>query len=433
MTDLAHHIKITPLVDTHEHLLSEAEYVKDGPDVLQSIFHTYIGLDLITSRVSKDVADRVIDSSDPDVEGRWNCIKDAWEYCRFTSYGQAARITARLVYGIEEITLDSILTAAERNKQLRQPGERLRLLREVANLDHVQINHHAWACEPDLSGPEFFLYDISWVEFCSGQPDLKQLYEETQVEVRDTASLRQAMAALFEKYGGCAVAVKAQHAYDRTLAWVERDDADVEPVLQKVLRGDEIDAAERLCLGDWCWARGVELAAEHNLPFKIHTGIMAFNSTMTDPFRLQSGNLGTILARYPDTRFVLMHMAYPYTDELVGMAKNFPNVYVDMCWGWALNFRAAVDFVRQMIHAVPYNKLFAFGGDTFWPAQVVGYAAQARDGLTRALSAEVEEGTFCEAEAIQIATCLMRENQMACFDIENKQATILSQLSAKNG
>jgi hypothetical protein len=94
-----------------------------------------------------------------------------------------------------------------------------------------------------------------------------------------------------------------------------------------------------------------------------------------------------------------------------------------------MDFRAAVDFVRKMIHAVPYNKLFAFGGDTLWPAQAVGYAAQARAGLIRALQAEVDEGTFTEAEAIHIASCMMRENQAACFRIESTRAAIRAQMS----
>jgi hypothetical protein len=125
---------------------------------------------------------------------------------------------------------------------------------------------------PDGSGPEFFLYDLSWAGFCNGDIPVKRLYDATQIEVVDLESLRQAMAGVFAKYAGSAIAVKAQHAYDRTLVWRERDDAETEPILQKVLREEALSEGERLCLGDWCWARGVELAIEHDLPFKLHTG-----------------------------------------------------------------------------------------------------------------------------------------------------------------
>ncbi|MDP6019588.1 MAG: hypothetical protein QGI32_26165, partial [Candidatus Latescibacteria bacterium] len=83
------------------------------------------------------------------------------------------------------------------------------------------------------------------------------------------------MQQIFAKYAACAIAVKAQHAYSRTLLWRERSDADAAKVLKQVLSGQSTTEEETLCLGDWCWARGVELAIEHNLPFKIHTGYYA--------------------------------------------------------------------------------------------------------------------------------------------------------------
>jgi predicted TIM-barrel fold metal-dependent hydrolase len=183
-----------------------------------------------------------------------------------------------------------------------------------------------------------------------------------------------------------------------------------------------------MCLGDWCLARGVELAAEHNLPFKIHTGYYAGHSRMPIE-RIRPGHLSALLARYPLTRFVLMHIAYPYNDELIALAKHYPNVYVDMCWAWSINPFVARDFVRRMIHAVPANKLFAFGGDTFWPNAAVAYATQARQWLTRALQAEVDEGLLRPAEAIALATRLMRTNQEECFDIEGTRAAIRARVT----
>jgi uncharacterized protein len=155
---------------------------------------------------------------------------------------------------------------------------------------------------------------------------------------------------------------------------------------------------------------------------------MAFNATRLQPDRLRPGHLGPLLARFSDARFVLMHLDYPYQEELVAVAKNFLNVYVDMCWGWSINFRSAVKFMRHLIHGVPINKVFGFGGDTFWPTQVVAYAAQARDGLERVLQAEIDDGWLTEADAVLIATRVMRDNQYVCFDIEDTRAAIQAQM-----
>jgi predicted TIM-barrel fold metal-dependent hydrolase len=120
-----------------------------------------------------------------------------------------------------------------------------------------------------------------------------------------------------------------------------------------------------------------------------------------------------------------MHIAYPYSDELVALAKRYPNVYVDMCWAWSMDPYSAGDFLRRFLHAAPINKLFVFGGDTRLPWAAVAYATQARQGLLRVLQAEVREKTISEREAMAIATRVMRQNQYECFDIEGRRATIL--------
>ncbi|HLV36985.1 MAG TPA: amidohydrolase family protein [Spirillospora sp.] len=423
MTDLAQHIQQTPLIDTHEHLRSEQEYVENGPDVLADLFGNYVPADLITAGASPQAINALLDSSNPDIAARWNGVKEAWSHCQFTGYGEAVRLIAQDVYGMEEITLAGIEAGAEINRQRRQPGERLRILRDEGNLDHVQIDDFVWACLPDQSGVDFFLYDLSWVAFCNGTFSVASLHHETGCEVHDLNSLRQAMAALFAKYGPNAIAVKSQHAYERTLRWQERSESDVAPVLARHLRGVTLTEQERLCLGDWCLARGVELSIEYNLPFKIHTGYYAGNDRMPVE-RIKPGNLCRLLARYLDAKFVLMHIAYPYDPEVAALAKHFRNVYVDLCWAWSIDPYSAGDFVRRFIHTVPINKLFVFGGDTGWPSASVAYAKQARRWLTRALQAEINDGMLTEAQAIRLATRLMRDNQRDCFDIDGTRAAL---------
>ncbi len=75
--------------------------------------------------------------------------------------------------------------ANARNALLRQPGERLRLLRDVAG-SIMQTDDFRWACQPDESGPDFFLYDLSpWWHFCNGEIQAEDLHKETGVNVID--------------------------------------------------------------------------------------------------------------------------------------------------------------------------------------------------------------------------------------------------------
>ena len=361
-----------------------------------------------------------------DIASRFEGIRDAWEATQFTGYGEAVSLIAKHIYGLDELTGDALATAQGKLKTIRTPGKRYHILHDLANLDHIQTDDFSWQCTPDTSGPDFFLYDLSWATFCNGQVDPSAIHAETGVEVNDLASLKHAMAAIFAKHAACAIAVKSQHAYNRTLNWIERSDAEASTALNAVLTkpAAEVDEATQLCLGDWCWARGVELTIEHNLPFKIHTGYYAGNDRMPVR-RIPASNMCALFARYLDAKFVLMHISYPYNDELVALAKHYRNIWVDFCWAWSIDPYSSRDFLRRCIHAVPSNKLFAFGGDTGWPTSAMAYAIQARNEIRRALEAEIADGYLTEKQAIAFATRIMNTNQYDCFDISGTRSNIV--------
>jgi uncharacterized protein len=417
------------LVDSHEHLISEQQWVEF--DVLQDLFgNAYINADLFVAGAARDAMERLFDRSSGDVGSRFADVANAWELAKHTGYGEAVQLVAREVYGLDDLTAQTIEQAQAALGRLQQPGGHYRLLKERAGLDHVQINGVRFESEH----PDFFLFDLSWFEFCSGMINRETLHELSGVEVAGLESLAEAMEMIFARFGPSSIAVKSQHAYVRTLRWEERSEDDAARALELVLEDEDVDTATRLCLGDWCWARGVEMATRHNLPFKIHTGYHAGSAVSPIgvtgmPLEwINAGNLCALLTRYPDARFVLMHAAYPYSDELVAPAKHYPNVSVDLCWAWAIDPHSAADFVRRFLHAVPINKLFAFGGDTGSPTNTVAFALQARKWLTRALETEIEAGDLTETGAVRIADRLMRENQYACFDVEGTR-TAASQLA----
>lgn len=423
-TDLTHHIETTPLCDTHEHLRKEPDWIERGPDILQDLFGNYVTADLKTAGASPEALKRLMDASDPDLRRRFNGIRNAWEATQFTGYGEAVRIIAHEIYDLPELTPRGLESAQEKLTDLQKPGERYALLHDRANLDHVQTDDFCFPCLPDPSGSDFFFYDLSWASFCSGQIEWENIFTETGIDVTNLLSLQSAMETIFEKYAPCAIAVKAQHAYNRTLYWQLRTNEEAEKALQASLTSqNQISESTRLCLGDWCWARGVELAIEHNLPFKLHTGYYAGNDRMPVN-RIFAGNLCPLLATYPKARFILMHIAYPYSTELVALAKHYPNVWADLCWAWSIDPYSSCDFLRRFLHTVPANKLFAFGGDTIWPTSAVAYALQARRWLTRALESEIGEGDLTEPQAIQIASRLMHRNQTDCFDLEGTRNAI---------
>nr|WP_309688452.1 amidohydrolase family protein [Armatimonas sp.] len=401
MTDLTAFIATTPLADTHEHLHTEEKFLADGPDVLEDLFDHYTRADLAVAGASAEALKRLTDRNDPDLAGRFLGVRTAWEAIQHTGYGEAVRLTAKRVYGMDELAVEALPAAQKLAQSFRKPGERLRLLRDVANLSYVQIDDFRWDWDP--SDDNFFQYDSSVVGLVQGNVPEGCTTPE---------AVREHIGKSFARWAPKAVAIKSQHAYNRTLHWQERTDSEIAPLLGK----SEPTEADKLALGDWMFARCIEEAIRHELPIKIHTGYYAGHSYMPIE-RIPSGLLTGLLRRYPEARFVLMHTSYPYGHEQIALAKHFPNVFLDLCWAWSIDPYATRDFVRHVIHAVPANKLFAFGGDSFWPNASVSYAFQARAWLTRALQAEVSEGLLTEKQALTLAARWMGGNQAACFNL----------------
>ena len=109
---------------------------------------------------------------------------------------------------------------------------------------------------------------------------------------------------------------------------------------------------------------------------------------------------------------------------MIALAKHYRNVWVDLCWAWSIDPFSSIDFLRRFIHAVPINKLFAFGGDTRWPTNAVAYSIQARQCIEKALTAEIDEGYLTEKQALFVAEKVMHDNQYECFDIIETRSNI---------
>ncbi|MCC7409061.1 MAG: hypothetical protein IT442_13415, partial [Phycisphaeraceae bacterium] len=186
MTDLEYLIEHSPLCDTHEHLRPEKQWVEDGPDVVQGVFSHYIRNDLVTAGLSEQGLAAIDDTNNPDLEARLAPVLRVWPDCRHTGYGEVVSYHAQTFLGVEQITARALLDAEPRWRALRAPGQRLRILRDVAKLDHVQIDDMGRVRRPDPTDAEgFFRYDLSWGNLASGMIDAAALHGETEVQVRD--------------------------------------------------------------------------------------------------------------------------------------------------------------------------------------------------------------------------------------------------------
>jgi predicted TIM-barrel fold metal-dependent hydrolase len=126
----------------------------------------------------------------------------------------------------------------------------------------------------------------------------------------------------------------------------------------------------------------------------------------------------------PETKFVFMHICYPYYEEMISIAKHYPNAYIDMCWAWLMNPIASKDFLKKFLVTAPANKVLTFGGDYVIVEPVLGHATLARRGIALALSELVEEEWLSLDDALGLIDPIMHGNARRIFNLAEKEKVL---------
>jgi uncharacterized protein len=426
-TEIEQKIYATPFVDTHEHLIEESQRLAGpSPDaplfVCQDWAYLFVHYALDDLKVAGMTEVEIAQFMSPDVSSadKWKLFAPFWPAIRQTGYGRAVLLSIQKLYGEEDVEASSVQRITDKLRAGVRKGYYYHILRNVANVELCQVNSLDRTFR-ETEYPDLLYQDLSTVALGS-EVEIDHLRRETGLPVATLAECYQAIDWYFESYGQQAVATKNQSAYSRRLNY-QPVPAEVAAPLFERLATDQnsLNASELLAVRDHLWRYTVRRATDYHLPVKMHTGYYAGTGYM--PLERVSQNLKDlcpVLQDFPNTKFVLMHICYPYQDELIALAKQYPNVYVDLCWAWIVNPAATVRFVKEFLMAVPANKIFTFGGDYTAVENVVGHAEIARRGLTRVLTELVDERWLSEPEALALVEPLMRGNAWSTFRIAEK-------------
>lgn len=413
-------VEQTRFIDTHEHLIEESQRLRFAPwprqpcdDWAYLLFH-YFSSDLASAGMSAADLERFLAPGEAS-EVKWRLAAPHWARTKHTGYGQAVRRTLRALYGEDDLTDDSVPRIAEKYRDLVRPGFYRTVLAEHARIEHCQVNslEHIF-CQTEL--PDLLRQDIGMPALAT-PPDPARIAREFGLPVAQTLEEHLShIDTIFQRCAPKAVAVKNQCAYSRALRFdpVSRETA--APHFARLAAGEKLSPADQKELEDFLFRHCVGKAREYGLPVKLHTGYYAGHGRMPlERVRQNAGDLCPLLAEFPDTRFVLMHIGYPYQDEYIALAKHYPNVTIDLCWAWIINPAAGVRFVREFLLAAPANKLLTFGGDYVSVEPIVGHAQIARQGLAQALSELAEAHWIAREEALELIDPLMHGNARALF------------------
>lgn len=415
---LYNYISELEIIDTHEHLPTFESGRNLDADILSEYLMHYYSRDLICAGLPKADFARAIDSSIP-IEKRWKLVEPFWNMTRYTAYGRALDIAVKGLYGIDGINSGTIFEANERFKESLKPGTFKRVLKDKCNIRKSIINS---SC--DEWDRELFALSYTVNRFISPKSpdDFYDVCKNSGIGVTCFEDWLEAVETILDKLRKKGIAsLKCSLAYERDLIFERTTEGEAERDFNNIF--------SRIFIPDWASytiSAGrnfqnymmhfiLRYCGRNDLPIQIHTGFHDGNGNRITNSDVSM--LANLFIEYPDTRFDIFHISYPYQHVVGALAKTFPNVYIDMCWAHIISPSVCVRMLEEWIDVVPLNKICAFGGDYLFIDGVYANLLMTRDNMAKALANMIDNGIFGMDEAKWAARLWLHDNPSSIFKI----------------
>lgn len=413
------HLDTIRIVDCHEHMTRDRQLPDEHGTTIGRLFCHYTPSDLASAGMPPADQARVLDSKNGlSPRERWKLLEPWYRKAWNTGYCECVRIALQDLFGVEDFSDATVGPITEALEARVKPGY-TRQVFDRAGIDFAMNN--IWAprqvCnldqEPDLFQPDMLdnFTDL----------DVGALQRDSGLDILCLDDFLRVIDWYFETYARVAGAFKVGLAYNRTLTFEDVPRDAVEKTFLRLLAfADRPDRRDLQALQDFLIHTLCRQCGEYGLRMKFHTGLQSGSGNII--MNSRAAKLANLFMKYPKTNFDIYHISYPYQDEVVTLAKNFPNVTADFCWMWVINPAAGRRALSEMLDAVPANKIHGFGGDYRIVEAAYGHAMIAKREIARVLAEKVEEGRFTEDYAAEVGRRLLRDNAMENFGLKARRA-----------
>jgi len=420
----------TVLIDTHEHLPDEKDrlgnrlIIGDKGDKSNDwtfLFSHYLDSDMLSAGMSANDYKRFFSPGIDPLE-KWKILEPIWQRIKHTGFAQAVRITIKELYGIDELSEHTVIQLQKAYKSMIAPGFYKKIIQQKANIESCQVNGYP-IHKSEM--PDFLLSDF-WVDSLITDVGNNEYAKAANIKPASLTDWHRVIDWWFNKYGKYVVAIKISLAYSRNIDFLSIPAEVAEPVFNEIIGGKVVSAEDNKKLEDHLFWYVVGQATKLDLPVKMHLGYHAQWNGKNDQMQLSAvrnnpADACRLCDESKDTRFIFLHIGYPYYEEMLAVAKQYANATIDMCWSWIINPVAAKDFLKKFIVTVPSNKILVFGGDLKPVECVLGHSIIARNGISKALAELVEENYISLNEALALVEPLLNGNAREIFRLEEKR------------
>lgn len=399
-------IALLPVIDAHEHLPSERDYLSHEYSGLNLFAGGYIWHDLESAGLSPEFKATMRTGGHRPVSEWWPKIKPYWLHVQHTSYARALRITARDIFGISVIDDTTISDLAGAVIEANQPGLYNRILLERCGIcaSITCIDQPDFPDDPLLRG-------ITYLEKWTGTPEeiVLKLSERGTYNIQtldDVVELGKSILRNDIRRG--ALGFKIMVADHSSTPWNT-----VKNEWMESWRSKKISRA----VMDFLFDRFLDVAAEMNVPVAVHTGVWG------DFRELDPKLIFSFAVRRRDIQFDLFHLGMPMIRDAIMIGKNLPNVTLNLTWCPLVSQAQTVQALDEVIDQVPLNKIIAFGGDYRVAVQkVYGHLVMAREVVAEVLGRRIDMGDIDWAEALRIARLWFFDNPARIYKIDMEKS-----------
>lgn len=422
---LLDHINGLTIIDTHEHLPTEA--TRPRQDVLAEWLTHYFACDLVSAGLAPADLRRAC-NSDEDLASRWALVEPFWHAAESTGYGRALAISARDIYDVPAISSATIGELNKRFLAAREAGGHYdRVLKDLSKLA-VCIRDSYTPADRDCPDPYVFALRTDPFIHVTHYRHVREIAADVDMTVHTLADWVETMRRHMERAfadGSRIVCLKSGLAYGRSLRYDKVGVGEAEREFNRLFEDRFLpDWREPSRLGplfeNYMQHQVCAIADDMGLTYQFHTGIQEGNGNIV--YDSNPVLLSNLFLEYSRVRFDVFHMGYPYVMELGTLAKNFANVYIDMCWGHIISPEGARRALVEWLDLVPANKISAFGGDYGFVDGVYGHQYLARRNVAAALAAKVADGSFGLERAREIASWVFVDNPRRLFKLDRHLA-----------
>lgn len=365
-----------------------------------------------------------------DQDGALERLDELWPAIRTTGYGRAVDLTSRELFGLEYAVenypaIAKALQEAIRGRTAAEVYDEFvhRRARNVWTIldGHYRLGNDATVGDDVYPDSYRFAFRIDSLLSMTDIAPVRELERFTGLPIHRLEDLVDGLNLAIDTFleMGKLAAIKIGMAYQRDLTVGDPTHAEAEAAFSRIRsrkhfwdgiqqESGAVDAAAGRALGDYLFHSLVQRADDEGLPVQIHTGYLAGNWGSLAGTRAM--HLVGVFEKYRSVRFDIFHASWPWGPELGAIAKNYPNVWADMCWAWAMNPAESEATLAGWLDGVPHTKIFAYGADTQLPWCNVGYSLQAKLGVANVLEAKVAAGHYSESTAREVADRILLDN-----------------------